>query len=959
CTTTTNISENNQYCTKCFEGNSFIENNLRNCFSTSSLSQMNPTYYLDQSDNTFKKCHNNCGSCTQKGDDNTNLCTSCDKNKNMHFIIHSPTNCVSPPGDGYYLVTSNNTYVPCWDTCTSCFNIGSEEDHKCNRCISNYIFTEDRFKCIERTSNPDDYFWDDSDGEPIFKKCHKNCLVCHQQGNDEYNKCDKCTSDRAFLYGGIEGNCILISQMPEDSYWENNEYKKCHEDCEKCSQGGTELSSNCDRCKNGLYAKEGEGNCYHKEDKPDGFYYDEDNRVFKKCFENCQVCVIGPTEQANNCVSCKKNSYFISTHPTNCVDINDMPANYYKDEINNIYKPCSTNCTTCQKGEESKEVTNCWTCWNDYHFIIPKINGKCIHKDDKPSNYYWDENDTFNKCYETCSLCNKGGNALSHHCTACLNDDYHWEDIHKINCVTSENQPPNTYLDKEDNTYKPCHTNCTECIKPDDEYSSNCVKCISDYFFIDSVELGNCISKSDKPTNYYLDDSKLVYLPCYKSCNTCSAYGNLANNNCDWCINEYYWWNDKSTKQCINQQPDNYFLDKSDNTYKPCSKNCTSCIKGESEVSSNCEICHDDYFFIGVIDWGNCIHRNDKPLNYYYDGNSVKPCHAKCQTCEIGFTSDSNNCLTCIENNFFENEASKNCIDYIPDGYYRDGNVLKWCHENCFQCNIGADIKNDIHNCITCKNELHWIEGKDTNCIREADKPLSYYWDVSLDKYRPCHDNCSLCKIGPTINDNNCDVCKDDLFWVEPIDKGNCMLIKEIPNDHYFDDDDKIIKKCYDTCNKCKVGYNEVTGEHNCIQCKNSFFYESVTSSNCINIIYEGHYLYKGDNKSYLKPCYESCSFCHGEGNEVKNNCSKCKQDYFWIEDKPNNCINHQQINENYYLDIYDNTFKKCHKNCKTCSIQGNNEINNCDSCASDRFFIEPKYKGNCDLKSDIPSDYY
>ena len=43
----------------------------------------------------------------------------------------------------------------------------------------------------------------------------------------------------------------------------------------------------------------------------------------------------------------------------------------------------------------------------------------------------------------------------------------------------------------------------------------------------------------------------------------------------------------------------------------------------------------------------------------------------------------------------------------------------------------------------------------------------------------------------------------------------------------------------------------------------------------CYNKTHENYY-FDSNNKLYEK-CYESCKSCYGEGNEANNNCIECK----------------------------------------------------------------------------------
>lgn len=83
-----------------------------------------------------------------------------------------------------------------------------------------------------------------------------------------------------------------------------------------------------------------------------------------------------------------------------------------------------------------------------------------------------------------------------------------------------------------------------------------------------------------------------------------------------------------------------------------------------------------------------------------------------------------------------------------------------------------------------------------------------------------------------------------------------------------------------------------------------------------------------------IMPCYKTCFTCNSEGNEDDNKCISCRTGYYPIEDIPNQCV--ASIN-GYYLDT--DTFRHCYSSCSTCKSKGTNDIHNCDTCITDKYF--------------------
>jgi len=84
----------------------------------------------------------------------------------------------------------------------------------------------------------------------------------------------------------------------------------------------------------------------------------------------------------------------------------------------------------------------------------------------------------------------------------------------------------------------------------------------------------------------------------------------------------------------------------------------------------------------------------------------------------------------------------------------------------------------------------------------------------------------------------------------DPLNLGNYFnCYNEAPNGYYFDKIDKLYKKCYYTCETCKIkGDNEF---HNCLKCKTKFNFE-INTNNYINCYEKCNYYYYFDNNSLI-----------------------------------------------------------------------------------------------------------
>ena len=102
-------------------------------------------------------------------------------------------------------------------------------------------------------------------------------------------------------------------------------------------------------------------------------------------------------------------------------------------------------------------------------------------------------------------------------------------------------RPLNTYLDKNDNTYKYCYERCSLCEKGGNESNNNCKECLKDsnnnylYHFIYNEE-GRCLRDDEKPSNTYFNNETNTYEKCYERCSLCDKGGDESNNNCNECL---------------------------------------------------------------------------------------------------------------------------------------------------------------------------------------------------------------------------------------------------------------------------------------------------------------------------------------------------------------------------------------------------------------------------------------
>ena len=153
--------------------------------------------------------------------------------------------------------------------------------------------------------------------------------------------------------------------------------------------------------------------------------------------------------------------------------------------------------------------------------------------------------------------------------------------------------------------------------------------------------------------------------------------------------------------------------------------------------------------------------------------------------------------------------------------------------------------------------------------------------------------------------------------------------------------------KCLDQCVSCTGTGNEQ--HHMCLGCKpGPYYYEEDPEAKK-----EGDY-----TPHFCKRCDISCKICYGGLLEdiPTTNCKACDYDnnYFPFEDNEKTCMSQETkeqweklINSAMYLDSTPGEdhkdqwrWRKCHKNCASCSELEDDTNNKCNTCKKDLYFF-------------------
>ena len=408
----------------------------------------------------------------------------------------------------------------------------------------------------------------------------------------------------------------------------------CEDNCKVCYNGV------CIKCLDNYKLIEDSNYNYCLTGTEEGFYYNEDYGIYKKCHEYCKSCLEGPIYQEDsleigdtNCNKCIDNYYKIE-NTNNCINKNNIPETYYFDTNKNLICKCFENCKTCNQNQTNSSYYSCLSC--DENSILYEKSANCLncklkgkyanHYENEcidfiPEGYFLEdeENKAIAKCYFSCKNCSEKGDSNDHKCIACGED----------------------YLYQNKNGKK-CLKNCSEEYKYTDLDTKRCYNdCIDNIISERIYNYKNiCASLEQKPDNYEVINNAFVRIcnnltdyyfnnECYEVCpeNTKINESEIDKRLCI-CKNLYYL-DINSSQICIigNNCPNEYpYLYKSE---------CLSfCPNGTyiSQNENNIKKCVDEkieFDFskmlneIGKLNLYNNIVINDNPnttINIYING---------------------------------------------------------------------------------------------------------------------------------------------------------------------------------------------------------------------------------------------------------------------------------------------------------------------------------------------------
>lgn len=872
-------------------------------------------YYLDTTNQVFKKCYEFCATCNVGGTSKNNNCLSCITD---YYPIEGITgSCVKDPP---YYYKDNNVYKECYSTCEKCSQAGDDNNNNCDSCK-----TQMNVKTIDGT-NLLNCFANCPTGQSYFEG---TCQTCPEGTYVSHPYCINCKDSNKYL---LEGETSCVDTVPENYYEANsnlNYYKKCDTICKTCETtmskclscdttslnhilydntcitqcpqliDGTQLyewENTCIECPNYLFANIGNLKCencspgYKDINKneclnsiPSGGHLLENTyNSFDYCYENCDECTdISTNLNDQKCTSCK---------PTN-------------NNGDNLYleRSPSTNCvTSCADGlVEDSTLHKCINCKIDYspaQYKDKNDNTQCFAT--KPANAYVTDTttNTFEYCSQHCATCSGIGTSdTDQKCITCdsttykeyntqncisncgnyyvhddtnrlcincqANGEYKYEDENE--CISTK--PSNSYdIDTATGTVGKCHENCATCSGPATT-DHNCITCKNGFYLQEDGK--NCLSSC--PLKLVQDDNK-------KKCINCAGIPASEGGPMYKYLDQNYCLQDKPTEAIvdISTEYNGY------NILIKCYTGCSACNGAGTEEDQKCTGCTAGYYL--AIDKDNCI-----------------------TNCGQNLVSDSstNKCKNCAQNtgnDQFKFLVDNECVEKPPRTYVIDQQygTIGYCYKTCKECNGEGNAQ--IHNCSSCLQGYYLELAPSTNCVNDCGTKL-----VSNAQTNKC-EKCSPMQY-KYPNNNNCEPTQPDATFV-------------------IDTEYNILEKCHTNCKKCsKAGTDE---NQNCDECIDGLYKAGPAPTNCVSTC--GKLLVTDEINKQCINCKEQTNPSPQYKAENEKVC------------QPSLPINSYITNPEY------NTFRYCDPSCKTC----NNDIT-CITCA-DNYIKHPldntKCVNECDL---------
>ena len=163
-----------------------------------------------------------------------------------------------------------------------------------------------------------------------------------------------------------------------------------------------------------------------------------------------------------------------------------------------------------------------------------------------------------------------------------------------------------------------------------------------------------------------------------------------------------------------------------------------------------------------------CAPENNKILNKLKNSNCyIRDCSNDWKLRQKKIIPDSDICVeSCDNNDLYQYEYNGKCVENCTNGFFLDEKTNKKkckCEkEKCFLC---PQVALNFDLCTKCNIDYYQKEndssnlGEYINCYKE---PKGYYLDYNASLYKKCYDSCETCKVKGNNITHNCLSCSKD-----------------------------------------------------------------------------------------------------------------------------------------------------------------------------------------------------
>ena len=435
--------------------------------------------------------------------------------------------------------------------------------------------------------------------------------------------------------------------------------------------------------------------------------------------------------------------------------------------------------------------------------------------------------------------------------------------------------------------------------------------CTSDNYYFDECSH----SFLEKPSGYSVYERNQLCKIKKIGCDTAQNYKLDDNNN----FGSYECWD-------INNPPDTYYYDSTDDLFKKCFRTCLTCHGEGTEADNNCIICKENFF--KLEDKVKQCHHKDEPLDkYFFKDNLFYKCRKECLTCtEYGNidTEDTNEtkdtkCTKCLIDNYWPQvDKPSNCIQKDSTNikrYFAFISYQSWekCFDGCESCTeLGTSIYDTKCNSNSCSNGYTVTEDNSQNCFKKNSRYNNYFYDASNNIFKKCYEACLQCDSFGNNLDTKCLKCKESENFYEREDKSSMCLkydstanIDSLPEKYFFDPNSKKFKKCQEGCLKCLEQINTNENDTQCLSCDTSSGYYPFENNhqNCYPANKKGYYLLNIDGLDIIKKCPEGCISCIYDSSlstTLKVKCKECDNElrFYELEERESGRIINPEFKE-------------------------------------------------------------